>query len=138
MESNRLIEGFMGVEISFDLQYHTSWDWLMPVIREILVSIEVDNLNYDTEELKSNTLDCDIDGAYKEVVEFIKSQKEKSLSYDDTRDISIRCIQKLIELGHLHDDYDTHFEIQDAIQDEINDKLGLDIDDRFELTITYN
>ena len=137
MESNRLIEGFMGVESSFDLQYHTSWDWLMPVVREILVSIEVDNLNYDTEELKSNTLDCDIDGAYKEVVEFIKSQKEKSLSYDDTRDIAIRCIQKLIELGELHEDYDTYFDIQDIIQDEINDKLGLDIDDRFEVTIKY-
>ena len=74
--NNKLIAEFMGVESSLDLQYHTSWDWLMPVVREVLVSIEVDRLNYDTEELRYNTLDCDIDGAYKEVVEFIKDLKE--------------------------------------------------------------
>ena len=60
----------------------------------------------------------------------------KSITYDDTRDISIRVIKKLIELGHLEDNDDHYFDIQDTIQDEINDVLGLDIDDNFEVSVT--
>lgn len=59
----------------------------------------------------------------------------KQLTYDDTRDISIRIIEKLIELRHLQDNDDHYFEIQDIIHDEINEVLGLDIDDNFEITI---
>ena len=86
-DTNKLIAEFMEVyseENGYDytkignkgVNYHTSWDWLMPVIRETLTTIELDNLDYDTEELRYNTLDCDIDGAYKEVVEFIKNQNK--------------------------------------------------------------
>ena len=57
---------------------------------------------------------------------------EKKITYDDTRDIAIRCIDKLHELeigiGRNADE----FEIQDLIQDEINNVLGLDIDDNFD------
>jgi len=54
MEDNKLIAEFMGYEVLYrpnsngfielsetelcdvdDLQYHTSWDWLMPVIQRI-------------------------------------------------------------------------------------------------------
>ena len=43
IESNKLIAEFMGVEFmeasldgdDFNLQFHTSWDWLMPVIEKI-------------------------------------------------------------------------------------------------------
>ena len=59
----------------------------------------------------------------------------KTITYDDTRDISIRVIEKLIELGHLQDNDDHYFEIQDTIHDKINEVLGLDIDDNFEITI---
>jgi hypothetical protein len=83
MKENKLIAEFMGVDKHYEAQssnmfnqYHTSWDRLMPVIREILTTIELDNLDYDTGELRYNTLDCDIDGAYKEVVEFIKNQNK--------------------------------------------------------------
>lgn len=58
----------------------------------------------------------------------------KKITYDDTRDISIRCIDKLIDLKILSED-EHNFEIQDLIQDEINEVLGLDIDDNFEITI---
>ena len=58
--------------------YHDSWDWLMPVIRKVLTSIDIDSLNYDTDELKFNVLDCDIEGAHKEVVEFIKQYNDES------------------------------------------------------------
>jgi len=59
----------------------------------------------------------------------------KTITYDDTRDIAMRCIGTLINEGHLKDDDDTYFDIQDTIQDEINSVLGLDIDDNFEITI---
>ena len=55
----------------------------------------------------------------------------KYITYDDTRDVTIRVIGKLISLGLLEDNDDHYFEIQDTIQDEINELLGLDIDDNF-------
>lgn len=62
-------EGWKGVDY---LMYHTSWDWLMPVVRQVLTSIDIDWIDYDDDELKFNVLDCDISGVHKEVVEFIK------------------------------------------------------------------
>ena len=62
----------------------------------------------------------------------------KKVTYDDTRDISIRCIDKLIDLKILSEVLhyqEVLFEVQDLIQDEINKVLGLDIDDNFEITI---
>ena len=59
----------------------------------------------------------------------------KNLTYDDTRDISIRCVDKLIDLGILSES-EYNFEVQDLIQDEINKVLSLDIDDNFSVTIS--
>jgi len=61
---------------------------------------------------------------------------KKTVTYDDTRDIAIRVIEKLIEDGHLEDNDDHYFEVQDTIHDEINEVLGLDIDDNFEVEIS--
>ena len=58
----------------------------------------------------------------------------KKVTYDDTRDISIRCIDKLIDLKILSEVLhyqEVLFEVQDLIQDEINKVLGLDIDDMY-------
>ena len=62
-------------------------------------------------------------------------RQSKTISYDDTRDVAIRTISKLIAEGILEDNDDNYFTIQDIIQDEINDVLGLDIDDNFEIKI---
>ena len=59
----------------------------------------------------------------------------KKISYDDTRDACIRIVEKLIELGFIEDNDDHYFEIQDTIHDEVNELLGLDIDDNFEIEI---
>jgi hypothetical protein len=59
---------------------------------------------------------------------------KNKITYDDTRDIAIRCVDKLIELNVLSEK-EYNFEIQDLIQDEINNVLELDIDDNFEITI---
>ena len=64
-------EGYEAIHESCFL-YGSSWDWLMPVVRQVLTTIDIDSLNYDADELKFNLLDCDIEGAHKEVVEFIK------------------------------------------------------------------
>ena len=63
----------------------------------------------------------------------------KTVDYDNTRDCAIRIIEKLNALGILPDsifDEDVYFEIQDAIQEEYNELLGLDIDDNFEISIS--
>jgi hypothetical protein len=68
--------------------------------------------------------------------------KVKKVTYDDTRDIAIRCVDALVEMKSV--DYmgykkissdEHHFEIQDLILDEINKVLGLDIDDNFEVSL---
>ena len=59
----------------------------------------------------------------------------KKITYDDTRDIAIRCVEKLIADGELENTDNPYFDIQDTIQDEINSVLGLDIEDNFEVTI---
>ena len=56
------------------------------------------------------------------------------INYEQTRNIAIRCIDKMIEKKILNEN-EHHFDIQDMIQDEINKVLGLDIDDNFEVNI---
>ena len=61
------------------------------------------------------------------------------ITYDDTRDIAIRLVDKLSVMGlirpDLFGDDETEFEIQDTIQYAINELLRLDIDDNFTITI---
>lgn len=62
--------------------------------------------------------------------------RESKVTYDDTRDVSIRIIEKLIELGYIEDNPNDHrFDVQDAIHDEINFLLDLDIDEKFEVYV---
>ena len=90
---NKLIAEFMGVDIipleQFvvgvqsrrmegylleHLQYHTSWDWLMPVTKKCLDVYHIEQMNDD---LNFNFYDSigNMDATYKEVVEFIKQLK---------------------------------------------------------------
>ena len=84
MNDNKLIAEFMevvfhddenqyysadGLHIGNTLQYHTSWDWLMPVVEKIK------DMGYDHELDKiDNVLTCDLrqENLYNAVVEFIK------------------------------------------------------------------
>jgi len=68
---------------------------------------------------------------------------KNKITYDDTRDIAIRIIEFLLDKHYLSEDKHIQMELddewdfylQDGIQDKINDVLGLDIDDKFEITI---
>jgi len=88
MKDNKLIAEFMGIENDnakmrghlyecpvtaeyvSDLEYHTSWDWLMPVVQKC----------FDTQQpsegqhyfINESLLTMDIEVVYDRVVEFIK------------------------------------------------------------------
>jgi len=60
----------MGIEVEEPyLPYHTSWDWLMPVVNKI---------EMECEGVPPQLLDCslysEIDEVYQAVIEFIKDQ----------------------------------------------------------------
>ena len=52
-----------------ELQYHKSWDWLMPVVKKVM---QKDYEFLVFEELKYKWWKADIDAVYSAVVEFIK------------------------------------------------------------------
>ena len=88
MKDNKLIAEFMGVVFHDDenqyynadglhigntLQYHTSWDWLMPVI------IKIEGGGLDPHELIDKALESRvIEDTYNEVVDTIKRYNDGS------------------------------------------------------------
>tara|TARA_R110000851_G_scaffold117849_2_gene244859 strand:- start:605 stop:874 length:270 start_codon:yes stop_codon:yes gene_type:complete len=88
MKDNKLIAEFMGVyseEKGYDyskignkgVYYHTSWDWLMPVVKRIVRDVELD-VGYE-DEYREHLMDVipfvKIEDVYEAVVAFIKNQK---------------------------------------------------------------
>jgi len=85
MNNNKLIAEFMGYIYEDDIlvpeepQYHTSWDWLMPVVSKCLVgeaeqSEEISNTTI--KNIYEGICNQDISHAYKSVVEFIKTYND--------------------------------------------------------------
>ena len=102
MKKNELIAEFMGVGKHYEAQssnqfnqYHTSWDWLMPVVEKIESDerYDVEILQYGTRiiertktdwiEVVNNiadiSFDSKIDHTYDAIVKFIKYCEKKSL-----------------------------------------------------------
>ena len=89
-KNNVLIAEFMGMKLGQDhtnenmyyddaenlhpptpideLKFHTSWDWLMPVVEKCYDNGADEN---EVGDITHALLDCDIDHTYKAVVEFI-------------------------------------------------------------------
>ena len=79
MKDNKLIAEFMGDSTrlhGLHLQYHTSWDWLMPVVESCFDVFDQtnDDLNF---KLNDALLETNIDSLYKAVVEFIKEYNDE-------------------------------------------------------------
>ena len=101
MKDNKLIAEFMELEASpkynpkeyyikeynsgewylpEEMQYHNSWDWLMPVVQKCRLESrceydEDDNWN----EIHWSLEECNLDKTYKAVVQFIKEPKQLTL-----------------------------------------------------------
>tara|TARA_Y100001938_G_C7907586_1_gene337880 strand:- start:281 stop:505 length:225 start_codon:yes stop_codon:yes gene_type:complete len=67
MENNKLIAEFMGAEYTGTRvkDYDTSWDWLMPVVDKCYQE-------HMSKHIAEAVMTCNIDEAYKVVLEFIK------------------------------------------------------------------
>ena len=81
MKDNKIIAEFMGVDKHYEAQssnmfnqYHTSWDWLMPVANEIIKSRDEQNSDWDLTDLKYALQTTNIELVHQSVVEFIKNQ----------------------------------------------------------------
>lgn len=84
-EGNKLIAEFMGASgkrrLAHEFQdahglpkkdYNTSWDWLMPVVKEVKLSASGEDRYYEILDRIDNALmEVDIDYTYKHVVDFI-------------------------------------------------------------------
>ena len=91
-QNNKLIAEFIGYEVKHNkcyspkyndgtiapMQFHTSWDWLMPVVKDIDDLFgKNDNLDDMINEVHNALLQFDISALYKSVVEFINQTKTK-------------------------------------------------------------
>jgi 2-hydroxy-3-keto-5-methylthiopentenyl-1-phosphate phosphatase len=96
MKENQIIAEFMGVVFLDDenqfyiedglyvgntLQYHTSWDWLMPVVEKINLQVTLGyatgNIHKVIDKIHHAVKYTMIDATYKAVVEFIKKLKQE-------------------------------------------------------------
>ena len=72
MKDNKLIAEWMGAKWNANaLKYHTSWDWLMPVLEKIEMECQGVPI-----ELLHCSLYSDISEVHQAVVEFIKNQNK--------------------------------------------------------------
>jgi len=93
MKDNKLIAEFMGYvydddrffmedsegvrlyeNLPHELQYHTSWDWLMPVVEKCYHNGADEN---EVGDITHALLDSDIDHTHRAVVEFIKKHNDE-------------------------------------------------------------
>jgi hypothetical protein len=74
-ENNKLIAEFMnypdlGTEGDFSyLKYHSSWDWLMPVLKKINLQLNPDN--YNEWRMINKPTEYDIENVHAQAVYFI-------------------------------------------------------------------
>ena len=92
MKDNKLIAEFMELEVdnglycyttamddykTDTLYFHSSWDWLMPVVKKCMIT--GDNTDYWDDIFDALSL-LSINAVYGEVVEFIKRTKKSTKS----------------------------------------------------------
>ena len=82
MKENKLIAEFMDYDnvdemFPFDgeLHYHSSWDWLMPVVDKCLSQDDAELEQWG--DIYNSLPSCNIDEVYEAVVEFIKQHNNE-------------------------------------------------------------
>jgi hypothetical protein len=82
-EMNGYMNGYINVHYSddnvrtiVDTHYHSSWDWLMPVVSECRDESNGEDSHW--EAIYYSLEGCDINVTYKAVVEFIKWHNEQN------------------------------------------------------------
>lgn len=105
------------------------------------LAYERGELEYDSDYIKEHKLDNEEWhwGLESRGITYrgITNDNTREITYDDTRDVAIRCVESLIGMGILEDNEDCNgtFEVQDLIQMEINKVLKLDTDNNFKIQI---
>jgi hypothetical protein len=84
-ENNKLIAEFMDLKSTglsiykpSEYKYHTSWDWLMPVIHKILQDNDGTEFFNFSANISQALFNNNINNAYKSVVEFIKDYNQNN------------------------------------------------------------
>ena len=118
MKSNKLIAEFMGMTYGDpnddsvmikmtsqgnkvvpieSMKYHSSWDWLMPVVKRIVRDVELD-IDYE-DEYREHLMDvvpfAKIEDVYEAVVEFIKKHNDTVEDTNTMNSINITFGTKL-------------------------------------------
>ena len=85
--------------LEYDLKYHSSWDWLMPVVKRIVSDVELD-IDYE-DEYREHLMDvvpfAKIEDVYEAVVEFIKKHNDTVEDTNTMNSINITFVTKLTE-----------------------------------------
>ena len=71
--SEVLPNGTYSVHRLNELKYHTSWDWLMPVVRKCF---QTGDDTHQWDNIMDTIFTCDINIVYAQVVEFIKEYNQ--------------------------------------------------------------
>ena len=76
--SEVLPNGTYSVHRLSELKYHSSWDWLMPVVMRCYES----DIKIEVGDITHGLLDCDLESTHQAVVEFIKTKNTMILKYE--------------------------------------------------------
>ena len=158
MNQNKLIAEFMGLshcsegwitipyhgreevaeeEIVDELKYHTSWDWLMPVVQKCFYGtpVQVDD-NKDNFFAIKNSLP-DMESTYKEVVEFIEGLSVESVETDtkaiDEAFFEGFCLALEYAKDEIESADDVEFEVDESVGDLcLSGTISIDISEHMD------
>ena len=68
-----MTEGYLSCNELEQLQYHKSWDWLMPVVNKCF---KTGDDTHQWDNIMDTIFTCDINIVYAQVVEFIKEHND--------------------------------------------------------------
>ena len=140
MKDNKLIAEFMGYRVFnkgtkcyspkyndgtiAPMQFHTSWDWLMPVVKKIddMLLLDDDEVNDAVNRVHNAVLLFDIDNTYDAVVEFIKEYNDGChQTYNDRYPFNEGDDYWVVEDGDLV--WGVWDDISEEIHDESPDRI---------------